>query len=316
MAIVSSLHQKLIGSTPQFRLVVISDQSYNHPKVVTKIGTKVSFTPLELVACVLALGSAAAGTPILFRSSQRMAKGRRLLSARFGGLCLVPAILLGWLYISMQPSTFIAWYFVVISATALLLLVAWMSGLHRLPAYPGMVVKIGVICGAMLAVPDSANLLSGLGMLPERVVLTGAWIAFLFAHGRSVKIPRASWMLSMPLSISIAILGLNVGERISSHAAIVSLALLGFGLWHLWGAKVALGHTGTWPLGFMLGGLLVLLATQGLGLEALILALPSVVLALWPVRPSFRAYLILQTIAGLAAFACMTYQSANTAIFL
>ncbi|MEQ9048305.1 MAG: glycosyltransferase family 4 protein [Sneathiellaceae bacterium] len=178
----------------------------------------------------------------------------------------------------------------VLLLTALLALLSWWDDRKGLPAAPRLLAQ-GLICAAgLLALPGSGTTFQGL--LPGWADLALTWFAWLwfvnlfnFMDG----IDGITWLETVTIAggaILLAGLGATLlgpdfvagpflaeGPRLMLMLAVVTGAAIGFLAWNRPPARIFLGDSGSVPLGFLLGWVLLLLAANGFWAAALILPL-------------------------------------------
>lgn len=194
-----------------------------------------------------------------------------LATPRGGGLATTPVmvVFLGFLA-WQQHSAMLA----VLAAGALALLgISWLDDRHNLPPLPRLVSQIVVIAAGLSLLPAQTTILSPL--LPvwlDRVLAGVAWLWFVNLYNFMDGIDGITGVETVCLGFGIALV-VTVEASVALFGPALCVATIGvaFLLWNWHPAKLFLGDSGSVPLGFVLGGLLLLLAAQGQLAAALIL---------------------------------------------
>ncbi len=192
------------------------------------------------------------------------------------GLILIPLVLLSWvLAMTCNLADFPMEQVLPVSVAAIvLLLVSWIDDLRSLHIGIRLATHILAACAALASLPDGAAIFQGL--LPPAVDQAAAifllvWFINLFNFMDGVDgISGVETILICGGIICISVLVPTLNDL-----AVFSILLLGgtcgFLLWNWHPARIFLGDSGSAPLGFLLGWLLLSLAAQGEWAAALIL---------------------------------------------
>ncbi|MDR3441062.1 glycosyltransferase family 4 protein [Telmatospirillum sp.] len=191
---------------------------------------------------------------------------------RGGGLAVTPVILLAWIGLAVagdgQPGLL-----VVLVGGAALFALSWLDDKGGLPARLRLAVHALAVAAGLIAMP--ADLLICQGWLPlwaDRLVAFGAWVWFLNLFNFMDGIDGISGVETMAIAFGLALLDSVVGDDAgSAQAVVIGATALGFLVWNWHPAKIFLGDSGSVPLGYLLGWLLLQAAGQGLWAPALIL---------------------------------------------
>ncbi len=235
---------------------------------------------LSVAAAVFAL--ALAGTWMMLR----WLRGRAILdhpndrsshaipTPRGGGIAVVVAVLAGWAVSQWRlPEQGFA---LLLAATLGLALLSWLDDLRGLPAWVRL---IGQALAVLVALPWLGfDGLAFQDLLPPPVVLGLAaliWLWFLNLFNFMDGIDGISAVEAGAVGLGLALV-----SAITSHGAMdplpglaLAAAAAGFAVWNWQPAKVFLGDVGSVPLGFLIGGLLLKLAADGIWAPAVILPL-------------------------------------------
>lgn len=199
-----------------------------------------------------------------------------LPTPRGGGLAVIPSIAVVWGILFLQwPDGNPPFFLLALLVTTLgLMLVGWLDDRHNLPAAPRFL-SYGLAVGIGLAFLPSDLFVFG-GLLPwwaDRLLTALAWLWFLNLYNFMDGIDGISGVETAALGLGIALIVLVSGgsDLLASLSLTIAAAALGFLLWNWSPARIFLGDVGSIPLGFLLGGLLILLACSGQVLAAFIL---------------------------------------------
>lgn len=192
------------------------------------------------------------------------------ITPRGGGIAVSAGMLLGMaIWFSIEPDIYGS---LLLLGMATLAIVSWLD--DRRGGLP-VGIRFGIqmlAVGLVLALlPADRGVTAGL--LPlwlERVVLFLAWLWFTNLFNFMDGINGITGMEMAALGIGLALVAAD-SVLIGMPGLIVAAAGLGFLPWNWGKAKVFLGDVGSVPAGYLLGGLLLLLALHGAWAAALIL---------------------------------------------
>jgi UDP-N-acetylmuramyl pentapeptide phosphotransferase/UDP-N-acetylglucosamine-1-phosphate transferase len=194
---------------------------------------------------------------------------------RGGGLAVTPVILVAWLALACFGSIpgGIGPLAAAIAGGFILLVLSWLDDRHGLPARLRLAVHLLVAAAALAVWP--ADQLFCQGWLPlwaDRLVALGAWVWFVNLFNFMDGIDGISGVETIAIGGGLAGLPAAAGSLGEAALGIVMVAAaLGFLLWNWHPAKIFLGDSGSVPLGFLLGWLLLSAAAHGHWAAALIL---------------------------------------------
>ena len=204
------------------------------------------------------------------RSSHDRAKPRG------GGLALIPLIAVVWIATAAWLGTAPEGFWLVLAGAGLLAAVSWLDDLRGLPVALRLAVQAAaVVLG--LAGMDGAGLVFQ-GVLPpllDRALTALAWLWFVNLFNFMDGIDGISGVEALCVGAGLALVGMLVAAPAAMIAlpALLAAAALGFLTWNWAPSKLFLGDVGSIPLGYLLGWLLLLAATEGQWAAALILPL-------------------------------------------
>ncbi|MBI2240877.1 MAG: glycosyltransferase family 4 protein [Magnetospirillum gryphiswaldense] len=184
-----------------------------------------------------------------------------LPTPRGGGLATTPVLALALL---VQAD----FRFLGIGALALLA-ISWIDDRKGLPPGPRFAAHGVAVLGLLLLLPGDALVFQG--MLPlwaDRLLTLLGWLWFVNLYNFMDGIDGITGVETLSLGLGIALVG---GMGLTAPALVVAAVAAAFLLFNWHPAKLFLGDSGSVPFGYVLGGLLVMLAVQGQLAAALIL---------------------------------------------
>ncbi|RAU23749.1 glycosyl transferase [Paramagnetospirillum kuznetsovii] len=188
-----------------------------------------------------------------------------LPTPRGGGLAVTPVMAAGLVLVAFVAPGYVT----VLAAGALILMaVSWLDDRRGLPPLPRFLLQAAVIAATLLGL--DTHILAFSGLLPlwaDRLLVGLGWLWFVNLYNFMDGIDGISGVETGGIGIGIAL----VAPNLAPQALIVAAAGLGFLAWNWHPARIFLGDSGSIPLGYVLGGLLVMLAGQGELAAALIL---------------------------------------------
>jgi UDP-N-acetylmuramyl pentapeptide phosphotransferase/UDP-N-acetylglucosamine-1-phosphate transferase len=224
-----------------------------------------------------AFGGSAALTAVARRTLQRRAildhpgkrSSHRIPVPRGAGLAVVPALVASWIVlaaIGAAPAATIA-----VAALALLLMAfSFYDDLRGLPVAARLAGQIAAVVAALWLLPQAPVFQGWLPFWLDRVTAALFWVWFINLYNFMDGIDGITGIETLCIALGIAAVVGFGNAPLSLAAAAVMLGFLPFN-WHP--AKIFLGDSGSVPLGFVVGWLLLRLAGAGLWAPALILPL-------------------------------------------
>ncbi len=195
------------------------------------------------------------------------------------GLAVIPCIAAAWALTALgTPEIAITW--ILIAAALGLAGLSWIDDLRELnPIWrlAGQVLAVGVV----FLSPYSGDLFAGPifgGLLPPGLDMVAAallWVWFINLFNFMDGIDGIAGVEAACIGVGVALVSVAAGlsNVFGVFGVAIAAASMGFLIWNWHPAKIFLGDIGSVPLGFMLGGLLLWLASAGQWAAALILPL-------------------------------------------
>ncbi len=199
---------------------------------------------------------------------------------RGGGIAVVGVVLLLWAaspyllaWVEVKMHTADIWP--VWCAALLLAMVSWMDDVGSMGIVPRLLAQLVAVGLGIMVLPES--LILG-GLLPfwlESLLLALAWLWFinLFNFMDGIDGLTATVTLCICLLLWLLATQFIVDSRLLVFIAIVGASATGFLWWNWQPATIFLGDVGSVPLGYLLGFLLLMVASYDFGL--LVLAIPA-----------------------------------------
>jgi len=185
---------------------------------------------------------------------------------RGGGLAVTPAILIGWAVLA-ATGLILSGQWIVMAGALVLLLLSWRDDRVSLSARTRLLVHLAAVAAGLLALPDKQMIFQGwLPIWADRAAAAFLWLWFLNLYNFMDGIDGITGIETLAIAA-----GLYFLSPAPEQAAVVGGAAAGFLLWNWHPAKIFLGDSGSVPLGYLLGWLLLRLAGEGLWAPALIL---------------------------------------------
>ncbi|HXP97000.1 MAG TPA: glycosyltransferase family 4 protein [Telmatospirillum sp.] len=194
---------------------------------------------------------------------------------RGGGLAVTPAILLAWIGLSCLAARAggLGQAWTPVTGALILLILSWMDDESGLSARLRLGVHAFVVAVGLAAWPADQLLCQNL--LPfwaDRLIAFGAWLWFVNLFNFMDGIDGISGVETTTVGIGLTGVSLLSGDIGNAALAIVLVgAALGFLMWNWHPAKIFLGDSGSVPIGYLLGWLLLSAAGHGHWAAALIL---------------------------------------------
>lgn len=192
-----------------------------------------------------------------------------LPTPRGGGLGVTPVLAAGLILTAYTVPSGSA----LLAAGALVLMaVSWLDDRRGLPPLPRFAAQAAIIAATLIGLDYGA--VFG-GILPpwlDQLLVGLGWLWFVNLYNFMDGIDGITGVESATIGLGIALVAALGGETILIPPAVVVAACgLGFLVWNWPPAHIFLGDSGSIPLGFVLGGLLIHLAAHGQLAAALIL---------------------------------------------
>lgn len=185
---------------------------------------------------------------------------------RGGGLAVTPVVLLGWLLLG-TTGLMLSGQWVVMGGALALLILSWRDDRVSLPARTRLLVHLAAVAAGLYALPARELIFQGwLPLWADRTVAALLWVWFLNLYNFMDGIDGITGIET--LCIAGGLWWLSAAQ---AQAAVLAGASVGFLLWNWHPAKIFLGDSGSVPLGYLLGWLLLRMAGDGLWAPALIL---------------------------------------------
>lgn len=195
---------------------------------------------------------------------------------RGGGVALILAIT-AVILLFMSPQNIIKGYGLILGASLLLAGISFWDDLRGLPAWVRLLSHAAAVAAGVLALPQSGVFQGWLPLSVDRIVVGLLWVWFINLYNFMDGIDGLAALETMAISFGLVIVSILVGKHVDLTSATVAGAAGGFLIWNFPPAKIFLGDVGSVALGYFLGYLLLVSASQGAWAAALILPMYYVV---------------------------------------
>ena len=189
---------------------------------------------------------------------------------RGAGLAVTPVLLAAWAVLAVMgrlPPT--AWW--VVGGGALLLVLSWRDDRRGLGVAPRLLGHVAAVVAGLAALPSAAPVFQG--VLPpwaDRAAAALLWVWFVNLTNFMDGIDGITGTEASAVALGLALVA-TLGGGSDPAALALAGAALGFLFWNWPPARIFLGDSGSVPLGYLLGWLLLSAAARGAWAPALIL---------------------------------------------
>jgi UDP-N-acetylmuramyl pentapeptide phosphotransferase/UDP-N-acetylglucosamine-1-phosphate transferase len=185
---------------------------------------------------------------------------------RGGGLAVTPVILVGWFLLG-GAGFLLSGQGVVMAGAAALLVLSWRDDRVSLPARLRILVHLAAVLAGLYALPAKQMIFQGwLPFWADRAAAAILWLWFLNLYNFMDGIDGITGIETLCIAGGLWLL-----SPAQAQAGVLAGASVGFLMWNWHPAKIFLGDSGSVPLGYLLGWLLLRMAGDGLWAPALIL---------------------------------------------
>ncbi len=195
----------------------------------------------------------------------------RIPTPRGAGLAVVPVVLIIWALLMAVGEAPAALFTAILLAFALML-VSWIDDRRGLPAAIRLAAHLVVAVLGVMALPSGTLIFQGLvPPLADHILAVIAWVWFINLYNFMDGIDGITAIETAAIGMGVAALAAIQSGADLSAALTIAAAGLGFLIWNWHPARIFLGDSGSVPLGFLLGWLLLTLAARGDWAAAIIL---------------------------------------------
>jgi UDP-N-acetylmuramyl pentapeptide phosphotransferase/UDP-N-acetylglucosamine-1-phosphate transferase len=193
---------------------------------------------------------------ILDRPNER--SSHSLPTPRGGGLAVTPLVLFAWAFFPLPGQ------WVVMAGAAALLLLSWRDDRASLPAGTRLALQAIAVAAGTVGLPPLFH--GALPLWADQVLAGFLWLWFVNLFNFMDGIDGITGVETIGIAAGLLALGFAPAQN-----AVLIGASLGFLAWNWHPARIFLGDSGSVPLGYLLGWLLLSLAGSGQWAAALIL---------------------------------------------
>ena len=235
-----------------------------------------------LTAAVAVLTATVAATGLVLKLLRRHAifdrpnerSSHTELTPRGGGIAVIAVLVVAWGLLA--PAADRGEIYTVVLALLFLAGVSWVDDLRSLSPGIRLLAQLAAILPALYWMSEKTSIFQGIIPAPFDLILAGLiWVWFINLFNFMDGIDGISGVEAASIGGGIALLAVYRPDAGVDPllAATVSAAAVGFLCWNWHPAKIFLGDVGSVPLGFLLGWLLLNLASGGAWAAAAILPL-------------------------------------------
>ncbi len=235
-----------------------------------------------LTAAVAVLTATVAATGLVLKLLRRHAifdrpnerSSHTELTPRGGGIAVIAVLVVAWGLLA--PAADRGEIYTVVLALLFLDGVSWVDDLRSLSPGIRLLAQLAAILPALYWMSEKTSIFQGIIPAPFDLILAGLiWVWFINLFNFMDGIDGISGVEAASIGGGIALLAVYRPDAGVDPllAATVSAAAVGFLCWNWHPAKIFLGDVGSVPLGFLLGWLLLNLASGGAWAAAAILPL-------------------------------------------
>ncbi len=168
----------------------------------------------------------------------------------------------------------------VLAGITILALVSWIDDRKSVSAALRFLIQAAAVMVVLLSMDEGALVFGGyLSLWPDRMVTAFLWLWFVHLYNFMDGIDGLAGMETAFIGLGIAGIGMAVALPfpVILTAAAIAGAAIGFLWWNWSPASIFMGDVGSVTMGYLLGWLLIVMATHGYLLAALILPLYFIV---------------------------------------
>ena len=160
---------------------------------------------------------------------------------------------------------------IILGATLIVAGISFWDDLRGLPAWARLISHIAAVGAGIFTLPDHGIFQ---GWLPERLDHMAAavlWVWFINLYNFMDGIDGLAALETVAISLGLVVVSVLAGTGVDLWPMVIAGAAVGFLIWNFPPAKIFLGDVGSVALGYVLGYLLLMLASHGAWAAAIIL---------------------------------------------
>lgn len=160
---------------------------------------------------------------------------------------------------------------IILGITLIVAGISFWDDLRGLPAWVRLLCHVAAVAAGIFTLPDTGIFQGWLPRLLDHAVAALLWVWFINLYNFMDGIDGLAALETIAISLGLAIVSILAGTGVDFWPVIIAGAACGFLIWNFPPAKIFLGDVGSVALGYMLGYLLLMLASHGAWAAALIL---------------------------------------------
>lgn len=189
---------------------------------------------------------------------------------RGGGVAVILAVA-AMLLLTATQETMAKEFAIILGATLIVAGISFWDDLRGLPAWARLLCHIVAVVVGVLTLPDSGVFQGWLPGHLDRAIAALLWVWFINLYNFMDGIDGLAALETIAISLGLVIVSVLAGAGVDLWPMIIAGAAIGFLIWNFPPAKIFLGDVGSVALGYMLGYLLLMLASHGAWAAAIIL---------------------------------------------
>ncbi len=198
---------------------------------------------------------------------------------RGGGVVIIALVIIGWLLVWIFEKNYAPadrlWLLLI--AGTILALVSFLDDIfNNLHAFVRLFLQVIAVTAGIISLPQGHGIFHAVLPAEFDLALSGIiwlWFINLFNFMDGIDGIASSQTITAALGIFGTFLLMPGIIYVDTYALIVAAAAIGFLPWNWQPARVFLGDTGSIPLGYFIGWLLILLSSNGMWQPAIILVM-------------------------------------------
>jgi UDP-N-acetylmuramyl pentapeptide phosphotransferase/UDP-N-acetylglucosamine-1-phosphate transferase len=189
-----------------------------------------------------------------------------------GGLGLLMAVAPAWAILAWGSEAAAQW-FALLAAAIVLAAVSWIDDLGHVGAVQRLLAQAAAVAVGLAALPGDPATQGWLPVWLDLALTALAWLWFVNLYNFMDGIDGIAGVETISIGLGMAVVAAAGATSPTLPGLVMAAAAAGFLWWNWHPAKVFMGDVGSVPVGYLLGGLLVLMAKGGAWIPALILPL-------------------------------------------
>lgn len=194
---------------------------------------------------------------------------------RGGGIAVIAILVIAWGHFGILEPSVAPPLLLVLGLAVSLAVMGWIDDLRGLSPFLRLAIQAVIVSIGLWALPGGSFFHGALPVWFENTILALFWLWFVNVFNFMDGIDGITGAESVAIGFGVAAISLVVAlePSLSLYGLTLAATALGFLRWNWQPAQVFLGDVGSIPMGFLIGWLLISLASTGYWVPALILPL-------------------------------------------